>query len=178
MQVSAVKSYRQDSPHQADRGGTMRGEQETSENVWSRAAGASIAFLLFGLMPRTAWAESYGVTVEHNATAVMREGTKWSLRTCAGAFNRKAIGIRSRTNRKTDTTRWNGRPSCRTRMARWECLAARMWEQRSILRPSQSHRTLRAFAPMSPRRIITMAGRTRAARLNNGLPNHGARDWQ
>src|SRR5258708_33582714 len=76
MQVSAVKSYRQDSPHQADRGGTMRGEQETSENVWSRAAGVSIAFLLFGLMPRTAWAESYGVTVEHNATAVMRDGTK------------------------------------------------------------------------------------------------------
>jgi len=54
----------------------MRGEQETSENVWSRAAGVSIAFLLFGLMPGTAWAESYGVTVEHNATAVMRDGTK------------------------------------------------------------------------------------------------------
>src|SRR6266849_5173390 len=76
MQVSAVKSYRQDSPHQADRGGTMRGEQETSENVWSRAAGVSIAFLLFVLMPGTALAESYGVTVEHNATAVMRDGTK------------------------------------------------------------------------------------------------------
>jgi putative CocE/NonD family hydrolase len=54
----------------------MRGEQETSENVWSRAAGVSIAFLLFGLMPGTAWAESYGVTVEHNAMAVMRDGTK------------------------------------------------------------------------------------------------------
>src|SRR5258707_3272259 len=76
MQVSAVKSYRQDSPHQADRGGTMRGEQKTSENVWSRADGVSISFLLFGLMPRTAWAESCGVTVEHIATAVMRDGTK------------------------------------------------------------------------------------------------------
>src|SRR5258708_39328105 len=76
MQVLAVKSYRQDSPHQADRGGAMRGEQETRENVWSRAAGVSIAFLLFGLMPGTAWAESYGVTVEHNATAVMRDGTE------------------------------------------------------------------------------------------------------
>ncbi len=54
----------------------MRGEQETSENVWSRAAGVSIAFLLFVLMSGTALAESYGVTVEHNATAVMRDGTK------------------------------------------------------------------------------------------------------
>jgi uncharacterized protein len=54
----------------------MRGEQETRENVWSRAAGASIVFLLFVLTPGTAGAESYGVTVEHNATAVMRDGTK------------------------------------------------------------------------------------------------------
>src|SRR5712664_1219042 len=76
MQVSAVKSYRQDSPHQVDRGGTMRGEQETSENVWSRAAGVSIVLLPFLLMPGTVEAESYGVTVEHNATAVMRDGTK------------------------------------------------------------------------------------------------------
>jgi putative CocE/NonD family hydrolase len=54
----------------------MRGEQETRENVWSRAAGVSIVFLLFVLTPGTAGAESYGVTVEHNATAVMRDGTK------------------------------------------------------------------------------------------------------
>ncbi len=54
----------------------MRAEQETRENVWSRAAGASIVLLLFLLMPGTVEAESYGVTVEHNATAVMRDGTK------------------------------------------------------------------------------------------------------
>src|SRR5467141_2147997 len=54
----------------------MRAEQETRENAWSRAAAVSIAFLLFVLRPGTAWAESYGVTVEHNATAVMRDGTK------------------------------------------------------------------------------------------------------
>src|SRR5258707_881477 len=88
MEVLAVKSYRQDSPHQADRGGTMRGEQETSENVWSRAAGASIVLLPFLLMPGTVEAESYGVTVEHNATAVMRDGTK--LR--AGIYRPEAEG--------------------------------------------------------------------------------------
>ncbi len=54
----------------------MRGEQETSENAWSRAAGVSIVLLPFLLMPGTVEAESYGVTVEHNATAVMRDGTK------------------------------------------------------------------------------------------------------
>jgi putative CocE/NonD family hydrolase len=54
----------------------MRGEQETRENVWSRAAGVSIVFLLFVVTPGIAGAESYGVTVEHNATAVMRDGTK------------------------------------------------------------------------------------------------------
>src|SRR5260370_38580326 len=88
MQVSAVKRYRQDSPHQADRGGTMRGEQETSENVWSRAAGVSIAFLLFVLMPGTALPESYGVTVEHNATAGVGEGPKL----LADIFRPKAEG--------------------------------------------------------------------------------------
>src|SRR5260370_2586243 len=88
MQVLAVKSYRQDSPHQADRGGAMRGEQETRENVWSRAAGASIVLLPFLLMPGTVEAESYGVTVEHNATAVMRDGTK--LR--ADIYRPKAAG--------------------------------------------------------------------------------------
>jgi len=54
----------------------MRAEHETRENVWSRAAGVSIVFLLLLLMPGTDRAESYGVTVEHNATAVMRDGTK------------------------------------------------------------------------------------------------------
>ena len=54
----------------------MRPEQETRENAWSRAAGVSIVFLLFLLTPGTAGAESYGVTVEHNATATMRDGTK------------------------------------------------------------------------------------------------------
>ncbi len=54
----------------------MRGEQETHENVWSRAAGVSIVLLLFLLIPGTVLAESYGVTVEHNATATMRDGTK------------------------------------------------------------------------------------------------------
>src|SRR5467141_4032484 len=54
----------------------MRAEQETRENAWSRAAGASIVLLPFLLMPGTVEAESYGVTVEHNATAVMRDGTK------------------------------------------------------------------------------------------------------
>ena len=54
----------------------MRAEQETRENGLRRAAGVSIVFLLFLLMPGTAWAESYGVTVEHNATAVMRDGAK------------------------------------------------------------------------------------------------------
>jgi putative CocE/NonD family hydrolase len=54
----------------------MREEQETRENVWSRAAGVSIVFLLFVVTPGIAGAESYAVTVEHNATAVMRDGTK------------------------------------------------------------------------------------------------------
>jgi len=54
----------------------MRAEQETRENVWSQAAGVSILFLLFVVTPGIAGAESYGVTVEHNATAVMRDGTK------------------------------------------------------------------------------------------------------
>jgi len=54
----------------------MREEQETRENVWSRAVGVSILFLLFVVTPGIAGAESYGVTVEHNATAVMRDGTK------------------------------------------------------------------------------------------------------
>jgi uncharacterized protein len=54
----------------------MRGEQETHENVWSRAAGVSIVLLLFLLIPGTVRAESYSVTVEHNATATMRDGTK------------------------------------------------------------------------------------------------------
>jgi putative CocE/NonD family hydrolase len=54
----------------------MRGEQETHENVGSRAVGVSIVLPLFLLIPGTVAAESYGVTVEHNATATMRDGTK------------------------------------------------------------------------------------------------------
>jgi hypothetical protein len=54
----------------------MSGEQETHRNGWSRAAGVSIVLLLFLLMPGKVRAESYGVTVEHNATATMRDGTK------------------------------------------------------------------------------------------------------
>ena len=54
----------------------MRGEQETRENVWSRAAVVSLVLLLSLLMPGSVEAESYGVTVEHNAMAVMRDGTK------------------------------------------------------------------------------------------------------
>jgi putative CocE/NonD family hydrolase len=54
----------------------MRGEQKTRGNVWSRAAGVSIVFMLFVVTPGATGAESYGVTVEHNATAVMRDGTK------------------------------------------------------------------------------------------------------
>jgi len=54
----------------------MRAEQETRENVWSRPAGVSIVLLLLLLMPWKVRAESYGVTVEHNATATMRDGTK------------------------------------------------------------------------------------------------------
>ncbi len=54
----------------------MRTELETRENALRRAAGVSIMLLSFLLVPGTAGAESYGVTVEHNATAVMRDGTK------------------------------------------------------------------------------------------------------
>ncbi len=54
----------------------MRAEQETRENAWSRTTGVSIVSLLLLLMPRTVEAESYGVTVEHNAVATMRDGTK------------------------------------------------------------------------------------------------------
>jgi len=54
----------------------MRAEQKTRENVWSRTAGLSFVLQLFLLMPGTVGAESYGVTVEHNATTVMRDGTK------------------------------------------------------------------------------------------------------
>jgi putative CocE/NonD family hydrolase len=54
----------------------MRGEQETRERAWSRGAGVSIVLLLFLLMPGTVEGESYGVTVEHNATAVMHDGAK------------------------------------------------------------------------------------------------------
>src|ERR1700675_1443373 len=54
----------------------MRGEQETHESVRSGAAGVSIVLLLFLLIPGTVRAESYSVTVEHNATATMRDGTK------------------------------------------------------------------------------------------------------
>src|SRR6266436_8341219 len=61
---------------QSDSGGTMREERETRENGWSRGVGVSIVLLLFLLMPVTAEAQSCGVTAEHNATAVMRDGTK------------------------------------------------------------------------------------------------------
>src|SRR4029077_20544833 len=54
----------------------MKAEQETRETVWSRPAGVSTVLLLFLLMPWKVTAESYGVTVEHNATATMRDGTK------------------------------------------------------------------------------------------------------
>ena len=54
----------------------MRTEHETREYALRRDAGASMVLLSFLLMPATAGAESYGVTVEHNATAVMRDGTK------------------------------------------------------------------------------------------------------
>ncbi len=54
----------------------MREERETRENGWSRGVGVSIVLLLFLLMPVTAEAQSCGVTAEHNATAVMRDGTK------------------------------------------------------------------------------------------------------
>jgi putative CocE/NonD family hydrolase len=54
----------------------MTGEQEERDRAWSRAAGVSIVFLLLLLTPGTVEAESYAITVEHNATAVMRDGTK------------------------------------------------------------------------------------------------------
>jgi putative CocE/NonD family hydrolase len=54
----------------------MTEEQETRERVWRHVTGVLIVFLTFLLMPGTVEAQSYGVTVEHNATAVMRDGTK------------------------------------------------------------------------------------------------------
>src|SRR6266446_552365 len=54
----------------------MRTEHETRENALGRTAGVLIVLLSFLLMPGTAGAESYGVTVEHNAVAAMRDGTK------------------------------------------------------------------------------------------------------
>jgi uncharacterized protein len=49
--------------------------QETRENT-RRAVGVSIVLLLFVMLPGSVAAQSYGVTVEHNAAAVMRDGTK------------------------------------------------------------------------------------------------------
>jgi uncharacterized protein len=55
----------------------MRAEQLAHQNVWGRATiHVSIMFLLLLLLPAIVGAESYSVTVEHNATAVMRDGTK------------------------------------------------------------------------------------------------------
>ena len=54
----------------------MRGKRKTRENGWSWCVGVWIVPLLFLLMPVTVEAQSYGVTVEHNATAAMRDGTK------------------------------------------------------------------------------------------------------
>jgi uncharacterized protein len=54
----------------------MSTEQETRENAWSQAAVVSLVLLVSLLMPGSVEAESYGVTVEHNAMAVMRDGTK------------------------------------------------------------------------------------------------------
>jgi hypothetical protein len=51
----------------------MRPERK-SAILWSCTAGVATAFLL--LMPGRASAQSYSITVEHNATAVMRDGTK------------------------------------------------------------------------------------------------------
>jgi len=54
----------------------MTEKQETRERVWGDVTGVLIVFLTFLLMSGTVEAQSYGVTVEHNATAVMRDGTK------------------------------------------------------------------------------------------------------
>jgi uncharacterized protein len=55
----------------------MRGKKQTHERVGSQAAGIrSIVFLVFLLMPGTVGAQGYAIITEHNATAVMRDGTK------------------------------------------------------------------------------------------------------
>src|SRR3982074_565791 len=54
----------------------MTMEYGTREGVWSRAADLPILLLLVLLTAGTARAESYSVTVQHNASAAMRDGTK------------------------------------------------------------------------------------------------------
>jgi putative CocE/NonD family hydrolase len=54
----------------------MRAEGKNRANVWSEAVGFSILFPVVLLMAGAARAESYGVTVQHNASTAMRDGTK------------------------------------------------------------------------------------------------------
>ena len=54
----------------------MTTEHGTREHVWSRAVGLTILFPIVLLMAGNAQAESYGVTVQHNVSAAMRDGTK------------------------------------------------------------------------------------------------------
>src|ERR1700730_17382058 len=54
----------------------MTTEHGTREHVWSRAVGLTILFPIALLMAGNAQAESYGVTVQHNVSAAMRDGTK------------------------------------------------------------------------------------------------------
>src|SRR5229473_3251583 len=95
----------------------------------------------------------------------------------AADFNPRVSGIRSSMNRRMATTPWNGWLRCPTQMERSECMAAPTWERRNFLRPLPGLRTWRAFAPTSPPPIITMAGRTRAARSSSGSTNPGLADW-